>query len=54
VARVRGGYEVKSFDFTENIYALFKGPGALAFTTQFCIENKLVILSAEKQEKDKA
>jgi len=53
ITRVRGGFEVKSFDFTENIYALFKAPGALAFATQFCVENKLVILCAEKQEKDK-
>ena len=54
ITRVRGGFEVKSFDFTENIYALFKGPGALTFATQFCVENKLVILSAEQQGKGKA
>ena len=36
IVKTRTGYTVYSFDFTENIYAVFTGAGSLNLALQFC------------------
>jgi hypothetical protein len=39
IMKTREGFTVHSFDFTDNIYQVFKGPDSLKYAIEFCTSN---------------